>query len=69
MSEHVRSGKFTQIEADAAERFAVAGGKTQREIAEQMLIDQKGGIDQLLNKVNPIGAKRFDLMPSQPYSR
>jgi RHS repeat-associated protein len=69
LEQHVASGKFTQAEVDAAQRFAVQGTKLDREIAEQLLIDSKGGIDNLLNKVNPIGPKRFGLMPNQPYVR
>jgi hypothetical protein len=69
LEQHVASGKFTQAEVDAAQRFAVPGTKLDREIAEQLLIDSKGGIDNLLNKVNPIGPKRFGVMPSQPYVR
>jgi len=69
LEQHVASGKFTQAEVDAAERFAVQGTKLDREIAEQLLIDSKGGIDNLLNKVNPIGPKRFGVMPIQPYVR
>ena len=65
LAQHVSTGKFTQAEVDAAERFAVSGGKTAREIAEQLKIDSAefGGIDNLLNKVNPIGVRRLDLMP------
>ncbi len=33
------------------------------------MIDRLGGIDDLLNIVNPIGPKRFGLMPDQPYGR
>lgn len=69
LEQHVASGKFTQAEVDAAERFAVQGTKLDREIAEQLLIDSKGGIGNLLNKVNPIGPKRFGVMPNQPYVR
>jgi hypothetical protein len=69
LQQHVASGKFTQAEVDAAERAMVTGGKLQREIAEQLLIDSKGGIDGLLNKVNPIGPKRVSVMPNQPYKR
>jgi hypothetical protein len=69
LKQHVASGKFTQAEVDAAQRFAVPGTKLDREIADQLLIDSKGGIDNLLNKVNPIGPKRFDVMPNQPYVR
>jgi hypothetical protein len=69
LQQHVASGKFTQADVDAAERAMVTGGKLQREIAEQLLIDSKGGIDGLLNKVNPIGPKRVSVMPNQPYKR
>lgn len=51
-----------------AERFGVSGGKTAREIAEQQKIDEFGGIGNLLNKRNPIGPRRFNLMPDG-YSR
>ena len=54
---------------NTAERFAVSGGKTAREVAEQRKIDQfENGIDDLLNKRNPIGPRRFDLM-LEGYSR
>ncbi|MDP9904513.1 hypothetical protein J2S90_001468 [Arthrobacter bambusae] len=33
------------------------------------MIDRMGGIDNLLNAVNPIGPGRFGLMPDQPYLR
>ncbi|GAA1138006.1 RHS repeat-associated core domain-containing protein [Kribbella jejuensis] len=69
LAQHVRDGKFTQAEADNAARQGVVGNKTSREIAEQMMIDRLGGINNLRNVVNPIGPKRFPLMPNQPYSR
>jgi RHS repeat-associated protein len=69
LTRHVSNDKFTQAEVDAAERIFVSGGKTVREIAEQMKIDELGGIDNLLNKLNPIGPRRFELMPNQPYIR
>ncbi|WP_217697942.1 polymorphic toxin-type HINT domain-containing protein, partial [Sinomonas mesophila] len=69
LAEHVRSGKFTAADAAAAAIQPVSGGKTQREIAEQMMIDRLGGVPNLLNKVNPIGPKRFGQMPIQPYTR
>jgi hypothetical protein len=43
LAQHVAAGKFTQAEADAAERTAVYGGRTAREIAEQQKIDELGG--------------------------
>ena len=60
--------RFTQAELNAAERFGVSGGKTAREIAEQQKIDELGGIGKLLNKRNPVGPRRFDLMP-EGYAR
>jgi hypothetical protein len=46
----------------------VSGGKTAREIAEQLKIDQLGGIKALGNVRNPIGTRRFGLMP-EGYTR
>jgi RHS repeat-associated protein len=71
LSEHLieNGGRFTREELNAADRFAVPGGKTAREIAEQQKIDEfPNGIDDLLNKRNPIGPRRFHLMP-EGYSR
>jgi RHS repeat-associated protein len=69
LDQHVASGKFTQAEVDAAQRISVPGSKLDREIAEQLLIDSKGGVPNLINVVNPIGPKRFGVMPNQPYVR
>ena len=69
LARHVADGKFTQAEVDVALRYAVEGGKLERESAEQLLIDSNGGIANLLNKINPIGPARFDNMPVQPYTR
>ncbi|MGH3133443.1 MAG: RHS repeat-associated core domain-containing protein, partial [Gaiellaceae bacterium] len=68
LARHVRTGKFTQAEADAAERVSVRGDRIAREIAEQQKIDELGGIDLLLNERNVIGPNRFHLMPAG-YSR
>ncbi|MCU1492252.1 MAG: hypothetical protein JWO62_16, partial [Acidimicrobiaceae bacterium] len=65
---YVSSGRFTQAEVDAAERTLATGGKTAREVAEQLQIDSMGGVDNLLNIRNPIGDGRVSLMP-QPYAR
>lgn len=65
LGQHVSTGKFTQAEVDAAQRFEVLGGKTSREIAEQLKLDSLGGRDApgVLNKVSPIGDRRLNLLP------
>ena len=65
LGRHVADDKFTQAEIDAAERILVRGGKTQREIAEQLKLDSFGGrdADGVVNLVNPIGDRRLSLMP------
>ena len=65
---YVSSGRFTASEVADAERTLVTGGKTAREVAEQLGIDSRGGVANLLNIRNPIGEARFPLMP-QPYAR
>ncbi len=71
MRQHVRAGKFTQAEANAAARIPVPGGKTKREVAEQKLIDTLGGLKggNLLNKVNPVGDKRIGSLMPPGYTR
>lgn len=69
LGQHVRSGKITPQQAAAATRIPVTGGKTQREMAEQQVIDRHGGIQNLDNLVNRIGPHRYGLMPNQPYIR
>lgn len=66
---HLASGKFTQAEVSAAERYAESGGKNAREVAEQLKIDSLCGVDNLPNVRNPAGEARFWMMPNQPYSR
>jgi RHS repeat-associated protein len=68
LAEHVASGRFSQAEVDSADRIAVSGGRTAREIAEQEKIDELGGIKILGNARNPIGPARFGLMP-EGYAR
>ena len=65
LGQHVSTGKFTQAEVDAAQRFEVLGGRTAREVTEQLKLDSFGGRDApgILNKVNPIGDRRLSLMP------
>ena len=69
LAQHVRSGRFTTEEVSNVARQSVDGGRSAREVAEQTMIDRMGGIDNLLIEVNPIGPKRFELMPVQPYWR
>lgn len=65
LGQHVSTGKFTQAEVDAAEHIEVLGGKTAREIQEQLKLDSFGGkkASNVLNEVNPIGDRRLSLMP------
>ena len=62
LKQHERSGKLDPNEEPKTEE--VKGGKTQREIAEQNKIDDKGGIDggKVSNKRNPIGKSRRHLL-------
>lgn len=63
LREHLASGRFTKDEIEKAIRIQVKGGKTKREIAEQRKINElreKGVV--LINKVNPLGPKRWDLL-------
>jgi|GEM_PF-882869 len=62
-------GRFSAEELANAERIAVAGGKTAREIVEQLTIDAEGGVANLLNKVNPIGTARVPLLMPPGYVR
>lgn len=62
LMEHVASGKITKVAADLAERVEVLGGKLNRELTEQLEIRARGGIDNLANKVNPIGQARQHLL-------
>ena len=58
LAEHVRLGRLTS--ATSATIIKVTGGKTSREIAEQMLINSMGGLPStfLAIRVNPIGLAR-----------
>jgi RHS repeat-associated protein len=64
--QHLKSGKLAASDATAVARTEVLGGKTAREVAEQVRINKLGGIENLENKVNPIGANRQDLLPKPP---
>ena len=47
-------------------RTEVFGGRTAREIAEQLRINELGGVDNLENIRNPIGLARQYLLPILP---
>jgi hypothetical protein len=62
LSQHVARGKITEEAASEAGLFEVFGGTTSREVAEQTTINWQGGIENLANEVNPVGAGRQYLM-------
>ncbi len=66
IGQHLRSGKLVASDATQVARTEVLGGKTAREVAEQMRINDLGGIENLENKVNPIGKRRESLLPRPP---
>jgi RHS repeat-associated protein len=67
LKQHEASGKL--LPGTSVKTTEVLGGKTAREIAEQLRIKKLGGIRKssgarnLENKVNPIGPKRQHLLP------
>lgn len=65
LSQHVKSGKITKNQSRTARVKRVRGGKTQREVREQIEINRRGGIRKLDNKVNPIGKNRQHLLPGR----
>ena len=62
--QHVATGKITPAAAKQAYTFAVGGGKTAREIAEQLTINALGGVKNLENIRNLIGPARTGLLQS-----
>jgi hypothetical protein len=71
LAQHLSSGKFSAADVSAAKRYEVLGGRTAREVAEQLKIDSLGGIDsgRLWNLVNPIGDKRILQLLGKSYVR
>lgn len=55
IAQHLRSGKLLAQDLDTVKTTEVLGGKLVREIAEQLRIDELGGIRNLANLRNPIG--------------
>ncbi|MBI4487780.1 MAG: hypothetical protein HY694_01725 [Deltaproteobacteria bacterium] len=64
LMQHLRAGKFTLEEVEKAVIERVPGGRTAREVAEQLEIDKLGGIKggNVSNQRNPIGPNRRDLL-------
>jgi RHS repeat-associated protein len=66
LSEHVKAGNCTVWRCLTARVHRIDGNKTRREVAEQRLINRHGGIGNLRNQRNPIGARRAHLLHSTP---
>lgn len=63
LKQHIKSGKL--IEGTPVETIEVLGGKTAREVQEQLRINAAGGIKNLENVRNPIGPSRQHLLPKK----
>lgn len=66
ISQHLASGKLLPEDLPSVQTTEVLGGRTAREIAEQMRINQLGGVQNLENTRNPIGPARQSLLPPNP---
>jgi RHS repeat-associated protein len=64
LEQHIASGKL--LPGTSVKTTEVLGGKTAREIAEQLRINSLGGIKYLENIRNPIGSTRRYLLPKTP---
>jgi RHS repeat-associated protein len=62
IGEHLASGKLLEADIATVRTTGVTGGKTAREIAEQLRINELGGIKNLENARNPIGKARSFLL-------
>jgi hypothetical protein len=62
LDQHLASGKLLEEDLSTVRTTEVLGGKTAREIAEQLRINELGGIDNLENIRNPIGPARQYLL-------
>jgi RHS repeat-associated protein len=63
IQQHTSSGFLRKEDVGTLRTTQVLGGKTAREIAEQLRINKLGGIDKLANERNPIGSARQHLLP------
>ncbi|PRD47252.1 RHS repeat-associated core domain-containing protein [Sphingobacterium haloxyli] len=64
LQQHIKSGKL--LPNTAVKTTEILGGKTAREIAEQLRINTLGGVKVLENVRNPIGAARQYLLSEIP---
>jgi RHS repeat-associated protein len=63
IEQHLKSGKLLPKDLPSVKITPVSGGKTAREIAEQLRINELGGVGNLENIRNPIGPGRSHLLP------
>ncbi len=66
LEQHIASGKLLEAELPNVTRTEVLGGKTAREVAEQLRINELNGVKGLENVRNPIGPARKHLIPDDP---
>jgi len=66
INQHLSTGKLLQRDISTVRTTEVLGGKTQREVAEQLRINELGGVRNLENTRNPIGPNRQHLLPPKP---
>jgi hypothetical protein len=67
LNQHLGTGKLLPGDLSTVQATEVLGGKTAREIAEQLRINELGGVQNLENIRNPIGPARQYLLPPNPH--
>lgn len=69
LSQHVRTGKFTEDEVKNATRIEIKGNKTKRLMAEQRKMDSYGGIQggRLINKIRAVNKAKFERLKREGY--
>lgn len=63
IASHLRSGKLLPDQLNTLTTTEINGGRVAREIAEQLRINELGGLRNLENVRNPIGPARQYLLP------
>jgi hypothetical protein len=66
LERHIATGKLPASELPNISRTEVLGGRTTREVTEQLRINELGGVQNLENVRNPIGPARSHLIPDDP---